>query len=433
MSSLLIDQLTHHHKAIAILGLGYTGWPLALALSDHFEVRGFDTNAERIAKLQQGHDGSASEIDVRSLPLSLLVSSSTAILSNCGCFIIAVPTPVTANNEPDFSYVKAALVSVAAVLKKGDLVILESTVFPGCTEEYCLPLLEERSGLKAGVDFGLGYSPERINPGDKVHTLSSVTKLVSALHTPWLDAVCFIYKKIIAAGVFVCSSVKVAEAAKMTENIQRDVNIALLNQLAMLYEHLEISAADVWQAAGTKWNFLPFRPGLVGGHCISVDPYYLLHRSRLVPFSPTLVEEARRVNEMVKTRIVDRLLDHLGQQGIALEMSRILIKGVSFKANVADVRNSKIVWMAQELISKGCSVELSDPGADAQALQREYGLSLVTEEGRDYDIIVIATDHTEYYSLGEDYFCDRTRSGALIADLCGIFRTTITKRNYWTL
>ena len=433
MSSTLIELLTRRRTAIGVVGLGYTGWPLALALSDHFEVRGFDTSEQRIARLMQGSGRTKDPSLPSPLPLSLHVSRSSDILSDCSCYIIAVPTPVLDNNDPDLRSLQAALVSVAAVLKKGDLVIIESTVYPGCTEEFCMPLLESRSGLRAAADFGLGYSPERINPGDEVHTLASVTKLISAVDTSWLDAIAFIYKRIVAAGVFVCSSVKVAEAAKMTENIQRDVNIALLNQLAELYEHLHIPAAEVWQAAATKWNFLPFRPGLAGGHCISVDPYYLLHRSRSTPYWPTMVAEARRINEAVKVRVVQRLLDHLKRHSISCKQARILIKGVSFKANVADVRNSKILSVALELMGKGCTVDLSDPWADAEALRQEYGLSLLVEEGSAYDSLVIATDHTDYYSLHEDYFCERTRDSALIADLNGIYRNKITKRNYWTL
>lgn len=432
MPHALTETLTQRHSAIAVLGLGYTGWPLALALSDHFNVVGFDTNPHRIALLQE-QAGLATATAASTFSSSLRLSSSVSILANCACFIIAVPTPVTDTNEPDLSHVTSALLSVASVLKRGDLVIVESTVYPGCTEEYCKPLLEDQTGLRAGVDFGIGYSPERINPGDTVHTLSTVTKLVAALHDDWIDDVRFIYEKIITAGVFVCSSVKVAEAAKMTENIQRDVNIALMNQLAELYERMQISSGDVWKAAATKWNFLSFRPGLAGGHCISVDPYYLLHRSQAFSFSPTLIAEARRVNEEVKTRILHRLLDHLQQHSIAYSKAHILIKGVTFKANVADVRNSKIILVARELMDLGCQVALSDPLADPVALQSEYGLSLVKSEGDNYDIVVMAADHAEYYLLGEDYFCERSHSNALIADLSGIFRNIISQRNYWTL
>ncbi len=420
----LPDQLKQRRTSIAVLGLGYTGWPLALALSEHFEVRGMDTNPERIEALRQRNDPFSS---------SLRISSSVASMTGCGCYIIAVPTPVTEKNEPDLACLTSALLSVANVLKKGDLVILESTVYPGCTEEFCLPLLERQSHLKAGTDFGLGYSPERINPGDSKHTIATVTKLISAVQGAWIEDMKFIYETIVGAGVFVCSSVRVAEAAKMTENIQRDVNIALLNQLSELYEMLQIPAGEVWQAASTKWNFLPFRPGLAGGHCISVDPYYLLYRSRELPFSPTLVAEARRVNELVKTRIVQRLLGFLQEQGIRQTHARILIKGVTFKANVADIRNAKIAEVALALIGLGCLVELTDPLADAKEVERAYGLSLVSEERVDYDVVVIAANHAAYYSLGEDYFCERTRPGGLIADLGGIYRNKITQRNYWTL
>lgn len=432
MSQALIETLAQRRSGIAVLGLGYTGWPLAIALSHQFKVVGFDTNAQRIDQLRHPSDP-VSSVPGLGADLSLEISSSSAILSNCCCFIVAVPTPVTENNEPDLGHITSALNAVAAVLKKGDLVILESTVYPGCTEEFCMPLLEKQSGLVAGIDFGLGYSPERINPGDNVHTLATVTKLVAAVHPLWIDAVKFIYESIVSAGVFVCSSVKVAEAAKMTENVQRDVNIALMNQLAELYEHLQIPRGEVWQAAATKWNFLPFRPGLAGGHCISVDPYYLLHRASSLPFSPTLVAEARRVNEDVKTRIIDRIVDHLSKCSINNAKARILIKGVTFKANVADVRNSKIASVALALIGMGCRVEVSDPWADSAALQKEYGLTLILTEDSNYDVVVIAADHADYYLLEEDYFCERCHSESLVVDLPGMFRNKITQLKYWTL
>ena len=429
----LIDQLQQHATRIAVLGLGYTGWPLAQALSKRFQVLGYDPNEQRVSELLKGVDSTGESDNVLESSDSIHLTSSADSLRGVGCFIIAVPTPVKGHAEPDLQYLQAALLTVAAVLKRGDLVIIESTVYPGCTEEFCLPLLEKHSGLKAARDFGMGYSPERINPGDRAHTLATVTKLVAANDEQWLRVVKFIYDAISPAGVFVCSSIRVAEAAKMTENIQRDVNIALMNQLAELYELLHIPTGEVWQAAATKWNFLPFRPGLAGGHCISVDPYYLLHRARQLPFSPTLVAEARRVNESVKTRIVDRLLAHLQGAGIDKKQARILIMGITFKANVADVRNAMIAEVALELMKLGCQVDLSDPLADAGALQRQYGLSLVQQEKGDYDIIVIAADHAAYYTLNEDYFCERTRTGALIADLNGMYRNKINQRNYWTL
>jgi UDP-N-acetyl-D-galactosamine dehydrogenase len=433
MSTSLIEQLQQRTALIAVLGLGYTGWPLANALSEHFEVIGYDPNEQRVSDLLNGVDRTGESINASKGTASMHLDSTPSMLHKACCYIIAVPTPVNEQSEPDLQYLQSALRTVGAVLKRGDLVIVESTVYPGCTEEFCIPILEEHSGLKGTIDFGMGYSPERINPGDRIHTLASVTKLVAASDAKWLDVVKFIYDVIVPAGVFVCSSIKVAEAAKITENIQRDVNIALMNQLAELYQRLHIPTGEVWQAAATKWNFLPFRPGLAGGHCISVDPYYLLHKASQVSFSPTLVAEARRINEMVKARIVKRLLAHLEQAGVDKKSARILIMGVTFKANVADVRNAKIAEVALELMKLGCHIDLSDPLADAAALQQEYGLTLVQTEKVDYDIIVIAADHAAYYTLDEDYFCQRTRTGALVADLNGIYRNKINQRNYWTL
>ena len=444
MSDSLIQGLRQGKQAIAIIGLGYTGWPLAMALSGHFEVRGYDSSAIRIellkkewASKEKNSNGKASDglrSKAKNLPSGgVELSCVQEVIRGAGCFIIAVPTPVNKRNEPDLHSLETALQAVGAVLKKGDLVVIESTVYPGCTEEFCIPLLEKISKLKVNIDFGVGYSPERINPGDSIHTLSTVTKLISASSTQWLPVVEYIYCSVIEAGLFVCSSIKVAEAAKMTENIQRDVNIALMNQLSALYEKMKIDTNDVWQAAATKWNFLPFRPGLAGGHCISVDPYYLLHQAQQFSFSPTLVAEARRINESVKSRIVNRVLAHLESVGVSVQHARLLIKGVSFKPNVADVRNSKIVEVALELLQKGCQVELSDPIADAVGLHKEYGLSLITEEKGLYDIVIVAACHIDYNTLNEDYFCQRTPALGLIADLSGTFRNIITKRTYWTL
>ncbi|MBM3922881.1 MAG: nucleotide sugar dehydrogenase [Sphingomonadales bacterium] len=444
MSDSLIQGLRQGKQAIAIIGLGYTGWPLAVALSDHFEVRGYDSSTARIELLNKERAGKQKTSTrkpsneqppkAQDLPSAgLALSCSEEIIRGAACFIIAVPTPVHKNNAPDLHSLETALLTVGAVLKKGDLVVIESTVYPGCTEEFCIPLLEKISKLKVNIDFGVGYSPERINPGDTIHTLSSVTKLISASSTQWLPVIECIYSSVIEAGLFVCSTIKVAEAAKMTENIQRDVNIALMNQLSALYEKMQIDTSDVWQAAATKWNFLPFRPGLAGGHCISVDPYYLLHQAQQFSFSPTLVAEARRVNESVKSRIVNRVLAHLESVGVSVPHARLLIKGISFKPNVADVRNAKIVEVALELLQMGCQVELSDPIADTAGLQKEYGLSLIDEEKGLYDIVIVAACHADYNTLNEDYFCQRTPALGLIADLSGTFRNTITKRTYWTL
>lgn len=433
MSASLIQQLKQRQKSVVVIGLGYTGWPLALALSRHFEVCGFDSSATRVDQLKTEMSARTQRDRGQARTFSLSLSASAEVLRDAACYIIAVPTPVNDNNEPDLYSLQMALQTVAAILKKGDLVIIESTVYPGCTEEFCVPLLEKQANLKVNLDFGVGYSPERINPGDQIHTLSTVTKLIAASAEQWLSVMQLVYSSVVEAGLFICSSIKVAEAAKITENIQRDVNIALMNQLAELYERMQIPATEVWQAAATKWNFLPFRPGLAGGHCISVDPYYLLHQAQKFSFSPTLVAEARRINELVKTRIVNRLLVHLDSVGLSPSGARILIKGVSFKANVADVRNAKIAEVALELMQRGCQVELSDPIADPDALKKEFGLSLIEQERGPYDVMLISADHSDYYTLDEDYFCQQTTALGLVADLNGIHRNNITKRTYWTL
>lgn len=419
--------------SIAVIGLGYTGLPLALRLAERFSVIGYDSDQVRIQQLQSGFD-SNQELEF-SQPSSLtpLFTSDAAQLSNACVYIIAVPTPVDSNHLPDLRSLKGAIEQVGEFLKSGDCVIVESTVYPGCTEEFCAPILEKISGLKMGEDFSMGYSPERINPGDAVHHIGAVIKLVAASDPATLYFMTQLYQHVTAAGVHACESIRVAEAAKLTENIQRDVNIALLNELSAVYEKLGINPGAVWEAAATKWNFLPFRPGLAGGHCISVDPYYLLDLLKQQSINAPLVEEARRINEGMVARVAAQVLKHLKTVKNEENDQRVLIMGASFKPNVKDVRNSKSVELAKLLMKNNIVVELVDPLVDTQLLQQVSGLSLTRQPHGCYQVVIVAVNHAVYKELGESYFCNCTFGTALVIDLTGAFKGVIHNRKYWTI
>ena len=428
-----IHRFLEKLDSIAVIGLGYTGLPLALRLAEHFNVIGFDNDPVRVQQLQQGYD-SNQEIELH-LPANLLpiFTNDPSQLANPSVYIIAVPTPVDSANLPDLHFLKKAVEQVGQFLKLGDCVIVESTVYPGCTEAYCVPILETVSGLKLGKDFSIGYSPERINPGDAVHHIGAVIKLVAASDSSALDFMTQLYQHVTAAGVHACESIRVAEAAKLTENIQRDVNIALLNELSGVYEKLGINPGAVWEAASTKWNFLPFRPGLAGGHCISVDPYYLLDQIKPMGIKAPIVEEARRVNEGMVNRVMTHVLRHLETVKDEKNNKRVLIMGASFKPNVKDVRNSKPVELVKLLKQNNVEVELIDPLVDTQQLERVAGLTLTSQIKGRYQVIIVAVNHTAYKELGEGYFCNSTFETALVIDLTGAFKGVIHNRKYWTI
>jgi UDP-N-acetyl-D-galactosamine dehydrogenase len=419
----LIQQLGAQKTAIAVIGLGYTGLPLALALAEHFSVIGYDIDNSKVEALER-REGS---------PENLEFVKDPSLLKKAGFFIVAVPTPVDEQKNPDLEMLASAMRMVGKVLQKGNGVVLESTVYPGCTEEFCVPILEEVSGLRLHHNFWVGYSPERINPGDTLHHVRNVVKLIAGTSIEAIESLQFVYSKIVAAGLHQCPSIKVAEAAKMTENIQRDVNISLLNELSAVYEKLGIDSSQVWEAAATKWNFLPFKPGLAGGHCISVDPYYLLHRARMAQIEPKLVATARQVNEEIIDRVAAKAVGHLLEIGVALSAARVLVKGVSFKGNVADIRNSKILEVVKILKEQGVQVDLEDPLVNNAQLKKEHGWELSSQLSNNYDIIIMAADHSVYFNLGEDYFCAISGPQALIMDLKGMFQGKVTQRKYWSL
>jgi UDP-N-acetyl-D-glucosamine/UDP-N-acetyl-D-galactosamine dehydrogenase len=360
-------------------------------------------------------------------------TDSIEVLREARFFVVAVPTPVDEHNIPDLIPVKKASETIGKVIKKGDYVVFESTVYPGCTEDDCLPIIEKLSGLKLGTDFKLGYSPERINPGDKKHTLSSVVKVVSGSDAESLDEIAKVYELVVKAGVHRASCIKVAEAAKIIENTQRDLNIALMNELSIIFDKMDINTFEVLEAAGTKWNFLKFQPGLVGGHCIGVDPYYLTYKAREIGYSSKVILAGRSINDDMAKHVAKKVLQHIIKNTGDVKSSKVLVKGATFKENVSDIRNSKVADMVKELQTFYVNVDVEDPHASSEEMKHEYGFGLAGTIAKDYDAVIIAVPHTDYLQLDEEYFAGITRPNALIADLKGIYRNKIKKRPYWSL
>ena len=348
-------------------------------------------------------------------------------------FIVAVPTPIDRFNQPDLKPLLAASRTVGMALKKGDYVVFESTVYPGCTEEDCLPILEEVAGLRAGTDFKIGYSPERINPGDKVHTLANTRKIVSGCDAQALETIAKVYELVVRAGVHKAPNIKVAEAAKIIENTQRDVNIALMNELSIIFSRIGINTYDVLEAAGTKWNFLKFYPGLVGGHCIGVDPYYLVHKAKELKYHPQMINAGRFVNDSMGGYIAKKIVKKMIAMGKNILGARALVMGVTFKENVSDIRNSKVADIVNELKDFGVNVDVMDPHADAEEVSREYGFKLIEKPRNDYDTVIVAVAHKEYERLDESYFEGLTGGNAVLGDVKGVYRGKIHKMKYWSL
>lgn len=408
---------------IAIIGLGYVGLPLAVEFGKQRVVIGFDIHQQRIQALQNGVDATL-EVSTEELATAskLRFSASAADLHACSVFIVTVPTPVDKYNRPNLAPLIKASEMLGSVLKKGDIVIYESTVYPGCTEDDCVPVLEKVSGLKFNVDFFAGYSPERINPGDKQHRLPSIKKVTSGSMPSIADIVDALYCEIITAGTHKASSIRVAEAAKVIENTQRDVNIALMNELSLIFHKLGIDTLEVLEAAGTKWNFLPFRPGLVGGHCIGVDPYYLTHKAQSVGYHPEVILAGRRINDSMGQQVADRVVQLMLQKGLEVLNSRILVLGLTFKENCPDVRNTKVVDIVHALQRYHTQVTIHDPMASSVDVEREYGLSctnaLPVNEG--FDAVVVAVGHGEYLALGHKALRALGKSGAILFDVKGL-------------
>ncbi len=404
---------------ICVLGLGYVGLPLAVAFGKHFDTVGYDLDRGRINELQRGHDRTL-EVEAGDLAASqkLRFSANAEDLSGRNVFVVTVPTPIDGARRPDLGAVSAASRAIAGHLKPGSVVIYESTVYPGCTEEVCVPILEQVSGLRYNRDFFCGYSPERANPGDRQHRLSTITK-VTAGSTPEAAAlVDELYRAIVPAGTHLASSIAVAEAAKVIENTQRDLNIALVNEFAMIFNRMGIDTLEVLEAAGTKWNFLPFRPGLVGGHCIGVDPYYLTHKAQELGYHPEVILAGRRINDGMGAYVADRILRILLRKKINPVGARALVLGLAFKENCPDLRNTKVVDIVTELQEHSMSVDIHDPWVDAAEARHEYGVELVSEpRAGDYDVIILAVAHAQFVELGAEELRAYGKEASVVFDV----------------
>jgi len=429
----MVDKLKYKESKLALVGLGYVGLPIALEFAKLYSVIGFDINESRLEKLRNRIDP-ANEYGPDSFDnCDIEFTSSLEKLSEASFYIVAVPTPIDKHNQPDLMPLLSASKSVGLVLKKGDYVVYESTVYPGCTEEDCVPLLEQYSGLKCGIDFKVGYSPERINPGDKVHTLTNTVKIVSGCDEESLETIAAVYESIIIPGVHRAPSIKVAEAAKIIENTQRDVSIALMNELSIIFSRIGINTFDVLEAAGTKWNFQKFFPGLVGGHCIGVDPYYLVHKAKELKYHPQIINAGRYINDTMGGYIGKKIVKQIIAEGKSVLGARVLVMGLTFKENVSDIRNSKVVDIIRELEDYGCIVDVVDPFASAEEVKHEYNIELLVEPQTGYDAIVVAVSHKQYLNLDERYFLSIVNDRAVFVDVKGIFRNKINQLKYWSL
>ena len=393
-----------NESKIGIIGLGYVGLPLAIEFGEIFDSIGLDINKQRIAELKAGEDKSL-EVEPERLKNNkyLRYTSNIEDLSDCNVYIVTVPTPIDKNKRPDLSPLEGASAAIGKVLSKDDIVIYESTVYPGATEEVCIPILEKVSGLAFNMDFFAGYSPERINPGDKEHGVTTIKKVTSGSTPEIADFVDMLYRSVIKAGTHKASSIKVAEAAKVIENTQRDVNIALINELAILFNRLDLNTLEVLEAAGSKWNFLPFRPGLVGGHCIGVDPYYLTHKAQEIGHHPEMILAGRRINDNMGAYVVERVVKLMTQRRIHVAQAKVLILGLTFKENCPDIRNTRVTDIIEELHSYNADIEVFDPWADPEETKRELGIDLVEKlEKNRYDAIILSVAHREFKEMGGD-------------------------------
>jgi UDP-N-acetyl-D-galactosamine dehydrogenase len=434
MSNSIYNKLLQKEAKLAVIGLGYVGLPIALEFARKIKVVGFDINQDRVDLMQKNIDPS-NELDASAFDgCDIQFSADINDLKDVQFFIVAVPTPIDDANLPNLRPLLGASGTVGKVLKKGDYVVFESTVYPGCTEEDCIPVLEAESGLKFKEDFMVGYSPERINPGDKEHTLQNVIKVVSGCCSESLDVIAKTYELVVQAGVHRATTIKVAEAAKIIENTQRDVNIALINELSIIFNKLNINTFDVLEAAGTKWNFLKFSPGLVGGHCIGVDPYYLTHKAQQAGYHSKVITSGRYVNDSMGFYIGKQTVKRIIAQGKHIQDAKVLVMGVTFKEDVSDIRNSKVIDVINELKSFQVNVDLVDPHASSIEMMHEYGVGLIDKPSNNYDAIIVAVNHKEYSSMNENDFKNlmKDQTGVFV-DVKGIFRNKIKDLEYWSL
>jgi UDP-N-acetyl-D-glucosamine/UDP-N-acetyl-D-galactosamine dehydrogenase len=429
----IYKKLLKGEATLSLVGLGYVGLPIALAFAKKIRVIGFDINEKRIAMMQKNSDPS-NELHADAFENADITFTASKDDLKKACFhIIAVPTPIDKHNLPDLSPLLAATRTVGSILKKGDYVVYESTVYPGATEEDCLPILEELSGLKCGKDFKLGYSPERINPGDKEHTITTITKVVSGCDAESLEEISSVYALIVKAGVHKASSIKVAEAAKIIENTQRDVNIALMNELSMIFNKMGINTYEVLEAAGTKWNFLKFSPGLVGGHCIGVDPYYLTYKASELGHAAMVITSGRAVNDGMGKHIATEVVKKIIHAGKNVLNAKVLVMGTTFKENVSDIRNSKVADVVKELKSYEIRVDVIDPHASSTEVFEEYGYHLEKKPGDNYDAIILAVAHKEYLQLNEEFFVSISAKKGILMDIKGMYKKSVQKITYLSL
>lgn len=429
----MYQALLQKEKQIAVIGLGYVGLPIALEFAKHFRVIGFDINAARVAMMQKGQDPS-NELDSSAFEQKdISFTANPKDLQNAHFFIVAVPTPVDDYKVPDLKPLIGASHTIGKALKKGDYVIYESTVYPGCTEEDCLPILQQESGLTVGQDFKIGYSPERINPGDKERTIDKILKIVSGSDKEALAEISKVYGQIIKAGIYEAPTIKVAEAAKVIENTQRDLNISLMNELAIIFDRMGIDTKDVIDAAATKWNFIKLYPGLVGGHCIGVDPYYLLYKSKKLGYDPQVIHSGRRINDGMPAFIAKRLVQLLIQRGKSPQNAKVLVMGMTFKENVSDIRNSKVADLIKELMSFSINVHSIDPHASPNEVAHEYGLTLSDRPSDNYDAVIVAVSHDEYKQMTMQDFRSLMNNAPILMDLKGLYQNDDENMTYWRL
>ncbi|PCH86515.1 MAG: UDP-N-acetyl-D-galactosamine dehydrogenase [Flavobacteriales bacterium] len=429
----MFEEIQKKEAKIALIGLGYVGLPIALAFAKKVSVIGFDINESRIEMMQNGKDPSK-ELEAADFEnCDIEFTTSRDVLKEARFFIVAVPTPIDEHKLPDLTPLIAASTTIGKVLKKGDYVVYESTVYPGCTEEDCVPILERESGLKFNVDFKVGYSPERINPGDANHTLTKVVKIVAGCDDAALETIANVYGMVVEAGLHKAPTIKVAEAAKCIENTQRDVNIALMNELSIIFNKMDINTYDVLEAAGSKWNFLKFSPGLVGGHCIGVDPYYLTYKAEGYGYHAQVINSGRYVNDSMGFYIAKQTVKMIIASGKHVSESKVLIMGATFKEDVSDIRNSKVADIVRELKSFAVTVDIVDPHASSEELKEEYSFGLTENPGDAYDAVIVAVNHKDYKNKGEDYFKSILSEKGILVDIKGIYKDQITDLQYWSL
>lgn len=435
MESEIYDRIVGGDACVSVLGLGYVGLPIALAFAKKVKVVGFDIDEERVEMMRQGIDPSG-EISAEEFEgCDIEFTSDPGVLSTASFHIVAVPTPINPSQQPDLAPLLSASHILGTIIKKGDYVVYESTVYPGCTEDDCVPVLENHSGLKMGSDFSVGYSPERINPGDKVNTLETIEKVVGGCCQKATDQIASVYDLVVKAGTHKVSSIKVAEASKIIENTQRDLNIALVNELSIIFNKVGINTFEVLEAAGTKWNFLPFKPGLVGGHCIGIDPYYLTWKSNKLGYHAKVINSARYVNDSMGFYVGKQTVKKILARGVNALGAKVLVMGLTFKENIEDIRNTKVVDVVKELKSFNVEVDVVDPHAKSSDAEQEYGISLIEKPIKNnYHAIIVAVNHDEYSQLTEGDFAELLEGGdGVLVDVKGIFRDEIKNLDYWSL